>query len=84
MPLVKIERLSLEQYRQDFRFILRSGPYLRIPVGFTGNLSGTTVDSAMSFFFCKHVLLAAAVFGLALSIMMIESALCLPLWPLMQ
>ena len=80
IPETPIQRFTFEQYKKGFRFMMRNGPYVRILIGFTGTVVGTSVDSVVSFFFCEYVLLAEASYQIALVGMMIAAMMALPGW----
>ena len=80
VPEAQIERFTFEQYKKGFRFMIRNGPFVRILIGFTGTVIGTSVDSVVSFFFCEYVLLAEESYQIALVGMMIAAIVALPAW----
>ena len=80
IPETQIERFTFEQYKKGFRFMMRNGPFVRVLIGLTGTVIGTSVDSVVSFFFCEYVLLAEASYQIALVGMMIAAIVALPGW----
>ena len=82
-PKVRTEstkRFSIKEYRDGLKFMKRNGPFMRILIGYTGTIVGTSIDSVVSYFFCKHVLLAESSYMIALVFMMIAAIVCLPGW----
>lgn len=80
IPETQIQRFTFEQYRKGYRFMIRNGPFVRVLIGLTGTVIGTSVDSVVSFFFCEYVLLAEASYQIALVGMMIAAMVALPGW----
>ncbi len=76
----QIQRFTFEQYRKGYRFMIRNGPFVRVLIGLTGTVIGTSVDSVVSFFICEYVLLAEASYQIALVGMMIAAMVALPGW----
>ncbi len=80
IPAEAIQRFSIKQYRDGIRFMMKNGPFIRILIGLTGTVIGTSIDSVVSYFFCQHVLLAEASYNWALVGLMVAAILGLPGW----
>ncbi len=80
IPVERIQRFSLQQYKDGLRFMMKNGPFLRILIGLTGTIIGTSIDSVVSYFFCQHVLLSESSYNWALIGMMVAAMVSLPGW----
>ena len=74
------QALTGRQYIQSLRLVVRNGPFVRILIGYTGSVVGSSMDAAVSFFFVKHVLLAEPYYFVALLVHLVASLLFIPVW----
>ena len=79
-PRVRVGAMDATQYREGLRLMLRNGPFVRIVIGYTGSVVGASMDSALSLFFCKHVLGAESSYAFALFLMILAGVACVPVW----
>ena len=79
-PQARVGALGATQYRQGLKLMWRNGPFVRVVIGYTGSVVGASMDSALSLFFCKHVLGAESVYAFALFMMILAGVACVPLW----
>ena len=80
VPAIRSTALPVRRYREGLRLVAKNGPFVRILIGYTGSVLGASMDSALSFFFAKHVLGAESSYALALFLMIIAGVVCVPLW----
>ena len=77
---ITINRTTTVDFRTRLRIIGRNGPFVRILIGYTGCLIAGSMDGAVSFFFCKHVLNQEPWYAFTLLCHILAAVVGVPIW----